>query len=54
MAPLAREGYTFLGFAVSFDSTDVAYTIQTMTEAPAETILYTVWEQVAEASANAR
>ena len=54
MAPLAREGYTFLGFAVSFDSTDVAYTIQTMTEAPAETILYTVWEQVAEASTNAR
>ena len=47
---LVREGYTFLGFATSADSAEVAYTIQNITEAPSGTTLYTVWAVETEAS----
>jgi len=50
IAPLAREGYTFVGFATSPDNTDIAYTIQNITEAPKGTTLYTVWTETPDAS----
>ncbi|MBQ8388590.1 MAG: leucine-rich repeat protein [Clostridia bacterium] len=42
-----REGYTFLGWATSADSSEIAYTATDLTKAPVGTVLYSVWEPVA-------
>lgn len=40
-----RDGYTFVGFATADGSTEVAYTIENVNQAPMGTTLYTVWAE---------
>lgn len=41
-----RDGYTFLGWSVSADSRDVAYTSESVADAPEGTVLYAVWDEI--------
>ena len=41
----ARNNYTFLGFSTVSGSSEIAYTAETLKDAPAGTTVYTVWAQ---------